>query len=49
VLIDIKTFDKIEEAIENYGLMQFIIENEDDKPLKAEEAKAYYKKLKKAG
>ena len=48
VMIDIKTFDKIEEAIENYGLMQFIKENKDAKPLKVEEAKAYYRKLKKA-
>jgi len=46
VMIDIKTFIKIEEAIENYGIMQFIEETKDEKPLTAKEAKAYYKKLK---
>jgi len=47
VMLDIKTFDKIEEALENYGLMKFIKENKNDKPLKAAEAKAYYRKLSK--
>lgn len=48
VMIDISTFDKIEEALENYGLMQFIKENKSEKPLTAAEAKPYYRKLKKA-
>jgi len=48
VMLDIKTFDKIEEALENYGLMQFINENKKEKPLKAAEAKSYYSKLSKA-
>jgi len=48
VMIDIKTFNKIEEAMENYSIIQFIEENVEDKPLKSKEAKAYYKKLKKA-
>lgn len=48
VMIDIKTFDKIEEAIENYGLMQFIKANAKEKPLVASEAKSYYRKIKKA-
>ena len=47
VMLDIKTFDRIEEALENYGLMKYILENKREKPLKAEEAKAFYKKLKK--
>ena len=34
VMLDIKTFDKIEEALENYGLMKFIKENKNDKPLR---------------
>lgn len=49
VMIDIKTFDKIEEAIENYGLMQFIKANAKEKPMMAAEAKNYYRKIKKAG
>ncbi len=48
VMIDIDTFDKIEEALENYGLMKFIKENKNEKPLTLGEAKAYYGKLKKA-
>ena len=47
VMLDIATFDKIEEALENYGLMKFIKENSDEKPLMAAEAKAYYGKLSK--
>lgn len=46
-MLDIKTFDKIEEALENYGLIKYIKENKGDKPLKAAEAKAYYRKLSK--
>ncbi|MEO8087686.1 MAG: hypothetical protein ABI763_12740 [Bacteroidota bacterium] len=49
VMIDIKTFDKIEEAIENYGLMQFIKANAKDKPIIASEAKSHYRKIKKSG
>ncbi len=45
VMLDIKTFDKIEEALENYGLIQFITENKNEKPLKFSEAKVYYGKL----
>ena len=47
VMLDIKIFDKIEEAFENYGLMKFIQENKNDKPMKAAEAKSYYGKLSK--
>ena len=47
VMLDVKTFDKIEEALENYGLMQFIKENKKEKPLKAAEAKSYYNNLSK--
>ena len=48
VMIDIKTFDRIEEAIENYGLMQFIKPNAKEKPLTVSEAKSHYRKIKKA-
>ena len=47
VMLDIKIFDKIEEALENYGLMKHIAENKKDKPMKVSEAKSYYKKLSK--
>lgn len=48
VMLDIKTFDKIEEAIENYGLMQYIKENKNDKALRLAEAKLFYGKLSKS-
>ena len=48
VQIDIKVYEQIESALENFGLMQFVSENEGEKPLEMNEAKEYYKKLKKA-
>jgi len=45
VQLDIETFEKIEEVLENYALVQLIKENEDDERLSLKEAKAYYKKL----
>ena len=48
VQLDLDTFNKIEEVLENYALVQLIRENEDDEALSREEAKSYYQKLDKA-
>ncbi len=48
VQLDLETFNKIEEVLENYALVQLIRENKDDKALNLEEAKSYYQKLDKA-
>ncbi len=48
VQLDLDTFNKIEEVLENYALVQLIRENEDDEALNLEEAKSYYQKLDKA-
>jgi acetyl-CoA carboxylase beta subunit len=48
VQLDIETFEKMEEIIENYGLVQFMKEVEDEEPLTVKEAKQYYDTLKKA-
>ena len=45
VQLDIETFEKIEEVLENYPLVQLMKENEEDERLSLKEAKAYYKKL----
>ena len=47
VQLTIKTFEKIEEVLENYSLYQFMEEGSKGDVLKVEEAKEYYKKLKK--
>jgi len=47
VQIPIETFEKIEEILENYSLVQLIKENEGDEILSLHEAKAYYDKLEK--
>ncbi len=47
VQVDVKTFEKIEETLENFGLMKFISETKEDKPLSISEAKAFYKSLRK--
>jgi hypothetical protein len=44
--IDIKTYNQINETLENYALMQFIDENIDDDNLSLADAKSYYKTLK---
>lgn len=46
VQIDIDTFNKMEEIIEDHGLYKLIRESENDEKLSVEEAKEYYKKLK---
>jgi hypothetical protein len=46
--LDLDTFNKIEEVLENYALVQLISQNEDVEALNIEEAKSYYQKLDKA-
>ena len=48
VQIPINTFEKIEEILENYALVQLMKENEGEEALSINEAKAYYDKLEKA-
>ena len=48
VQIDIKTFERIEEILENYALVQLMKENEGEEILGVNEAKAYYDQLEKA-
>ena len=48
VQLDINTFNKIEEVLENYALVQLIKENKDDKVLNLKEAKSYYQNLDKS-
>ena len=47
VLIDIETFKKIEEILEDYGLGKYMKEVEEEEPLSMEDAKKYYHTLKK--
>jgi len=48
VQLDLNTFNKIEEVLENFALVQLIKENEDDKVLNLKEAKSYYQNLDKS-
>lgn len=45
VQLDIKTFKKIEETLENFALMQYMNDTESDEVFTLKEAKKYYKKL----
>jgi len=47
VQIDIKTFEKIEEILENDGLVKLMQEVSDEESLDIEQAKNYYDKLNK--
>jgi PHD/YefM family antitoxin component YafN of YafNO toxin-antitoxin module len=47
VLIDIDTFNKIEEIIENFGLVKYMEEVKKEEDLFLSEAKEYYSSLKK--
>jgi PHD/YefM family antitoxin component YafN of YafNO toxin-antitoxin module len=47
VLIDIDTFNKIEEIIENFGLAKYMEEVKKEEDLSLSEAKEYYSSLKK--
>ena len=48
VQIPIETFEKIEEILENYALVQLMEENESEEILNAQDAKSYYDQLEKA-
>ena len=48
VQLDIGTFQKIEELLENYSLVQLMKENEGTETMDLPKAKAYYSRLKKA-
>ena len=45
VQIDIQTFEKMEQLLEDYALGQFIEENDTEDVLSVAEAKAYYESL----
>jgi hypothetical protein len=42
VLVDIETFNKIEELLENYGLVKYMDEVMEEKNMPLEEAREYY-------
>ena len=46
--IPIDTFEKIEEILENYALVQLMGKNENEEVFGVREAKAYYDQLEKA-
>ena len=46
VLIDIETFERIEEILENYGLGKYMEEIKDEEILSIKDAASYYKTLK---
>jgi len=48
VLIDIETFEKIEEILESYGLGKYMEEVEGEETLPLNEARAYYNSLEKS-
>ncbi len=47
VQMDIETFKKIEEALENYGLSELIKQSLDEESLSLKEAKSFYDSLEK--
>lgn len=47
VQVDVKTFEKMEQLLEDYALGQLIEENNPDENLSLQEAEKYYSKLKK--
>jgi hypothetical protein len=48
VQIDIKTFNQIEEIMENFALSKLMDKNKDEETLDIKSAKKYYSKLKKS-
>ena len=48
VQIPIDTFEKIEEILENYALVQLMEKNENEEVFGVREAKTYYDQLEKA-
>ena len=47
VQLDIETFERIEKALENYGLIELMQEESADELLELESAREYYRKLEK--
>jgi hypothetical protein len=47
VLVDLRTFERIEGILEDYGLAQYMKEIEDEEILDASEAKEIYRSMKK--
>lgn len=47
VQMDVKTFQQIEQLLEDYALGQYIIENKEEQSFSLEEAEAYYKTIQK--
>ena len=45
VQLSLETFEKMEEALENYALYQLMNEQDDDEVLSVAEAKQFYGKL----
>ncbi len=48
VQLDIETFERLEELIENYGLVGLMKQNEGEDKLSLSEAKTFYQSLDKA-
>ena len=48
VQIPIEIFEKMEELLEDYALIELMKENEGEESLSINEAKAYYEKLEKS-
>ena len=48
VQLDLITFNKIEEVLENYALVQLMKENDTNETLTVDEAKSFYNKLDKS-
>ena len=48
VQLDIETFEKIEEIMENYGLAQLMTDEEEDEALEIQQARDFYEALEKA-
>ncbi len=46
VQLDLKTFDQIEQVMEDYALYKLLQDNNNDELLNLQEAKDYYKNLK---
>ena len=46
VQLDIQTYEKIVETLENYALYQYIEDNQNSEKLSLKEAKKYYQSLK---
>ena len=46
-MIDIETFEKVEEVLESFGLGKYMEEVEEEEALPIEKAKNYYRTLKK--